>query len=105
MPQVAIPQVDDARAAQATQSRQRSGKRRGAEQQIRALHRFIAQLDTLNRALLLLYLEDQSYREIAEILGLSEHTINHYLNRATKKLDAVNRTQAVAKALRLGLIK
>lgn len=43
--------------------------------------------------------------EIAEILGLSEHTINHYLNRATKKLDTVNRTQAVAKALRLGLIK
>lgn len=43
--------------------------------------------------------------EIAEILTLSEHTINHYLNRATKKLDAVNRTQAVAKALRFGLIK
>lgn len=43
--------------------------------------------------------------EIAEILGLSEHTINHYLNRATKKLDAVNRTQAVAKALRSGVIK
>lgn len=43
--------------------------------------------------------------EIAEILQLSEHTVNHYLNRATKKLDAVNRTQTVAKALRLGLIK
>lgn len=43
--------------------------------------------------------------EIAEILNLSEHTVNHYLNRATKKLDAVNRTQTVAKALRLGLIK
>ncbi|WP_425359238.1 LuxR family transcriptional regulator [Ciceribacter lividus] len=43
--------------------------------------------------------------EIAEILSLSEHTINHYLNRAAKKLDTVNRTQAVAKALRLGLIK
>lgn len=43
--------------------------------------------------------------EIAEILGLSEHTVNHYLNRATKKLDTVNRTQAVAKALRVGLIK
>ncbi|MBP2547843.1 DNA-binding CsgD family transcriptional regulator [Neorhizobium galegae] len=42
--------------------------------------------------------------EIAEILTLSEHTVNHYLNRATKKLDAVNRTQAVAKALRLKLI-
>ncbi|NTJ41480.1 LuxR family transcriptional regulator [Agrobacterium larrymoorei] len=43
--------------------------------------------------------------EIAEILILSEHTVNHYLNRATKKLDTVNRTQAVAKALRIGLIK
>ncbi|NTF41063.1 LuxR family transcriptional regulator [Rhizobium sp. AC27/96] len=43
--------------------------------------------------------------EIAEILSLSEHTVNHYLNRATKKLDTVNRTQAVAKALRVGLIK
>lgn len=42
--------------------------------------------------------------EIAEIVGLSEHTVNHYLNRATKKLDTVNRTQAVAKALRTGLI-
>lgn len=43
--------------------------------------------------------------EIAGILGLSEHTVNHYLNRAAKKLDTVNRTQAVAKALRVGLIK
>ena len=43
--------------------------------------------------------------EIAEILTLSEHTVNHYLNRATKKLDTVNRTQADAKALRIGLIK
>jgi DNA-binding CsgD family transcriptional regulator len=43
--------------------------------------------------------------EIAEILTLSEHTVNHYLNRATKKLDTVNRTQAVAKALRIGLIR
>ncbi|MDO6962627.1 LuxR family transcriptional regulator [Rhizobium alvei] len=42
--------------------------------------------------------------EISEILGLSEHTVNHYLNRATKKLDTVNRTQAVAKALRTGII-
>ncbi len=43
--------------------------------------------------------------EIAGILNLSEHTVNHYLNRAARKLDTVNRTQAVAKALRIGLIK
>lgn len=43
--------------------------------------------------------------EIAEILSVSEHSINHYLNRAAKKLGTTNRTQAVAKALRIGLIR
>ncbi|KQV43735.1 MULTISPECIES: LuxR family transcriptional regulator [unclassified Rhizobium] len=42
--------------------------------------------------------------EIAGILGLSEHTVNHYLNHVTKKLDAVNRTQAVVKAIKKGYI-
>ncbi|WP_281517361.1 helix-turn-helix transcriptional regulator [Ferranicluibacter rubi] len=42
--------------------------------------------------------------EIADILGLSEHTVNHYLNHVAKKLDAANRVQAVVKAMRLGLI-
>ncbi|WP_343217434.1 helix-turn-helix transcriptional regulator [Hoeflea sp. YIM 152468] len=43
--------------------------------------------------------------EIAQILGLSEHTVNHYLNNAARKFDAVNRTQAVAYALRVGFIQ
>lgn len=42
--------------------------------------------------------------EIARILGLSEHTVNHYLNNAARKLNAVNRTQAVAFAIRQGFI-
>ncbi|HET7413164.1 MAG TPA: LuxR family transcriptional regulator [Pararhizobium sp.] len=49
--------------------------------------------------------EGKTSNEIAEILGLSEHTVNHYLNRAARKLSTVNRTQAVAKALRRGWIK
>lgn len=49
--------------------------------------------------------EGKTSGEIASILGLSEHTVNHYLNRAAKKLGTVNRTQAVAKALRRGWIK
>ncbi len=49
--------------------------------------------------------EGKTSTEIAEILTLSEHTINHYLNRAAKKLGTVNRTQAVAKALRSGVIR
>jgi DNA-binding CsgD family transcriptional regulator len=41
---------------------------------------------------------------IGERLGLSVHTVNAYLGSATTKLDAVNRIQAIAKAIRLGLI-
>ncbi|WP_075289974.1 helix-turn-helix transcriptional regulator [Pararhizobium arenae] len=42
--------------------------------------------------------------EMARILDLSEYTVNHYLSRATRKLDSVNRVQTIAKALRAGLI-
>lgn len=42
--------------------------------------------------------------EIAAILALSDHTVNAYMNNAIKKLECVNRTQLVAKAIRLKLI-
>ena len=42
--------------------------------------------------------------EIGRILSLSDHTVNAYMTNAIKKLDCVNRTQLVAKALRLRLI-
>ncbi|AXV15919.1 LuxR family transcriptional regulator [Neorhizobium sp. SOG26] len=42
--------------------------------------------------------------EIGRILSLSDHTVNAYMSNAIKKLDCVNRTQLVAKALRLRLI-
>jgi DNA-binding CsgD family transcriptional regulator len=42
--------------------------------------------------------------ETADILGVSEPTIQFHIRNATAKLNAVNRTQAVAKAIFLGLI-
>lgn len=42
--------------------------------------------------------------EIGRILDLSEHTVNHYLNNVARKVGAVNRTQAVAYAMRNGYI-
>jgi DNA-binding CsgD family transcriptional regulator len=42
--------------------------------------------------------------EIAQLLGLSESTINFHLNNAMQKLDVVNRQHAVGKAALQGLI-
>ena len=43
--------------------------------------------------------------EIAQLLALSESTANFHLNNAMRKLDVVNRQQAVAKAALQGLIQ
>ena len=57
-----------------------------ADQQVRALHRFIAQLDKFSRALLLLYLEDHSYREIADILGITETNVATKISRLKQRI-------------------
>lgn len=57
-----------------------------ANAQLRALHRCIAAFDPLNRALLLLYLEDRSYREIADILGISETNVATKLGRLKQRI-------------------
>lgn len=55
-------------------------------ERLAALHAFVARLDPLNRALVLLYLEDRSYAEIAEVLGISETNVATKLNRIKQKL-------------------
>jgi LuxR family transcriptional regulator, quorum-sensing system regulator BjaR1 len=42
--------------------------------------------------------------EISVILSISEHTADKHLSNARRKLSAANRTQAIASALRLGVI-
>jgi DNA-binding CsgD family transcriptional regulator len=46
-----------------------------------------------------------SYKEISAILEISEFTVREYMISAMKKLNVLNRTQAVAEALRQNLIK
>ncbi|MUZ58932.1 hypothetical protein GOZ86_19075 [Agrobacterium vitis] len=43
--------------------------------------------------------------EIAKILGISEKSVEFYMESVKRKLEAVNRTQAVVKAIMLGLIQ
>ena len=50
------------------------------------LHGFIESQDPLNRALLLLYLEEHSYAEISEILGLTETNLTTKINRLKERL-------------------
>ena len=54
--------------------------------QARDLQRVIAALDPLNRALLLLWLDDLPYREIGEVLGLSESNVGVRINRLKARL-------------------
>lgn len=42
--------------------------------------------------------------EIAQLVGISKHTINNYIANATKKLGTSNRTEAICLAIRQGLI-
>ncbi len=50
------------------------------------LYRFIGGLDPLHRALILLYLEDRSHAEIAEVLGISETNVATKINRVKQRL-------------------
>lgn len=60
----------------------------GAEaRQIDILYRAIHRLSRVDRALVLLYLEDLSYKELAGILGLSESNVGVKLNRIKAKLQ------------------
>ena len=51
----------------------------------RLLYAFIDRLDALNRALLLLYLDDRSYRDIAAILGITETNVATKIGRLKQR--------------------
>lgn len=56
------------------------------EEIITRLYSAIQQLPKVDAALVLLYLDDLSYREMAEVLGISESNVGVKLNRAKKAL-------------------
>jgi RNA polymerase sigma factor (sigma-70 family) len=54
---------------------------REIDERLGLLQQIIAGLEPLNRALLLLYLDEYAYREIASILGITETNVATKLNR------------------------
>lgn len=53
------------------------------------LYAAINKLNTIEKAIILLYLEERSYQEMASILGLSESNISVKLTRIRKKLKDI----------------
>jgi RNA polymerase sigma-70 factor, ECF subfamily len=53
---------------------------------VERLNTAIRQLPKTDAALVLLYLDDLSYRQMAEVLGISENNVGVKLNRAKKAL-------------------
>jgi len=56
---------------------------------VNQLYKAIAKLKEVDRAIILLYLEEKSYNEIGEILGLSEKNISVKLVRIKVKLEKI----------------
>ncbi len=56
------------------------------EEKIRFLYQAIARLTEVERALVMLYLEEKSYEEMEEIMGISSGTLRVKMNRIKEKL-------------------
>ena len=64
---------------------------RERDELVAKLYAAIRRLPKVDAALVLLYLDDLSYREMAEVLGISESNVGVKLNRARKELAELMR--------------
>jgi RNA polymerase sigma-70 factor, ECF subfamily len=56
------------------------------EEQLNELYRAIAKLNDIDKAIVMLYLDDKNYDEMEEILGISAGTLRVKMNRIKEKL-------------------
>jgi RNA polymerase sigma-70 factor (ECF subfamily) len=71
-----------------------SGEHAQQRETVEQLYQAIHQLPKTDAALVLLYLDELSYREMAEVLGISESNVGVKLNRAKKALSALMNGQS-----------
>jgi RNA polymerase sigma-70 factor (ECF subfamily) len=62
------------------------------EAQLKALHKAIEQLNQVEKAIVMLYMEDKTYEEMEEILGISQGTLRVKMNRIKEKLRQITKT-------------
>ncbi|MDX1601925.1 MAG: sigma-70 family RNA polymerase sigma factor [Salinimicrobium sediminis] len=59
------------------------------EQQLQLMYKAVKELNDIDKALVFLYLEDQSYKEISDTLGISEVNARVKMNRIKKTLKNI----------------
>ncbi|HET9277696.1 MAG TPA: RNA polymerase sigma factor [Flavitalea sp.] len=62
------------------------------EEQLQQLHSAIEQLTEIEKAITMLYLEDKSYEEMEEILGISQNNLRVKMNRIKEKLRKLTKS-------------
>jgi RNA polymerase sigma-70 factor (ECF subfamily) len=77
-------------ATDGANSAEQAQQRETVEQLYQAIH----QLPKTDAALVLLYLDELSYREMAEVLGISESNVGVKLNRVKKTLSSLMNDQS-----------
>jgi RNA polymerase sigma-70 factor (ECF subfamily) len=63
------------------------------EDEIKSLHRAVAQLTGVEKSIVLLFLENKKYEEIAEITGITQNYVRVKMNRIKKKLKKFMETE------------
>ena len=58
----------------------------GLETKLNALQQFISELNPLDKALMLLYLEEKPHKEIAEIIGITSTNVATKIGRIKEQL-------------------
>jgi RNA polymerase sigma-70 factor (ECF subfamily) len=56
------------------------------EERLQEMYKAIEQLNQIEKAIVMLYLEDKSYEEMEDILGISQGTLRVKMNRVKEKL-------------------
>jgi RNA polymerase sigma-70 factor (ECF subfamily) len=65
----------------------------GIEDQIKLLNNAVLQLTGIEKSIILLFLEDKKYEEIAEITGITQNYVRVKMNRIKKKLKLLMFTE------------
>ena len=62
------------------------------EEQLTQMNKAIEKLNQVEKAIVMLYMEDKSYEEMEEILGISQGTLRVKMNRIKEKLRQLTKT-------------